>query len=296
MNNTLTEADKKTEKGKNIDNDKKLTKTKERQQNTTESKSVGGEDVNSGLEITTAVYGEDKSGRTTPENAVDKGRDEGDSGERNTGSTKPSEGRNNEVDNVDPDDNLNTVEEKEPEVTKSAEEKESASDFDPEKEKTNTTVVRKDKGQEEKERKDEQINGKRDPDKFGPNETKLKTAVPEGSNTVEIFELEMTKNNTATPDSRDTNKENNTVGTSVAGRKIFPTRVNVTQFTLYRAEEETVKPKEKFINKNDETGGDSLENTAEMETTKEEEEEKKKEREINQSFAGKRLIEKYKHR
>ncbi|XP_037538649.1 inactive serine protease PAMR1 [Nematolebias whitei] len=285
VNNTLTEAEKKTEKGKNMDIDKKLTKTKERQQNTTASKTVGGKDINSGLEITTPVYVEDKYGLTTPENAVDKGRDEGDLEERNTGSKEPGEGRKNEVDNVDPDDNLNRVEEKEPEATKSPEEKESDSDFNLEKEKTNTTVpvVRKDKGQEEKERKEEQINGKRDPDKFGPNETKLKTAVPEGSNTVDISELERTKNNTATPDSKDTNKENNTIETSVTGRKIFPTRVNVTQFTLYRAEDEPVKSKEKLMNKKVETGGDSLENTAEMETKKEQEE-KKKEKEINQSF------------
>lgn len=297
MNNTLTEAEKKTEKGKNMDIDKKLTKTKARQQNTTESKTVGGKDTNSGLEITTPAYVEDKYARTTPENAVDKGRDEGDLEERNTGSKEPDEGRKNEVDHVDPDDNLNRVEEKGPEATKSPEEKESDSDFNLEKANTNTTVpvVRKDKGQEEKERKEEQINGKRDPHKFGPNETKLKTAVHEGSNTVEISELETTKNNTATSDSKDTNKENNTIEASVTGRKIFPTRVNVTQFTLYRAEEEPVKSKEKLMNKEVETGGDSLENTAEMETKKEQEE-KTKEKEMNQSFTGKRLTEKDKNR
>lgn len=233
---------------------------------------------------------EDRYTGTTPKSAVYKGKDEGGLEEKSTGSKDPREDRKNEV---DPDNNLNTVEEKEPEATIPPEEKDGSSDPNLGKGKTNTTVtvVRKDKGQEEKERKEEQINGKRDPDKFGPNETKLKTAVPEGGNTVEIVELDTTKNNTVTQDSKDTNKENNTIESPTSGKKIFPTRVNVTQFTLYRAEEETGKSKEKTIIKKFETGGESWEKPRETETKKEEKE-KEKEREINQSFIGKRFMEK----
>lgn len=235
---------------------------------------------------------EDKYAGTTPENAVDKGRDEGDLEGRSTGSNEPREDRKNEV---DPDNNPNTVEEVEPEATKPPEEKDGSSDSNLGKGQTNitVTVVRKDKGQEEKERKEEQVNGKRDPDKFGPNETKLKTAVPDGGNTVEIFELDMTKNNTVTQESKDTNKENNNSVSPTSGRKVFPTRVNVTQYTLYRAEEETGKSKENTSVKKFETGGESWEKTREMETKKEEEE-KEQERGINQSFLGKRFMEKCK--
>lgn len=150
--------------------------------------------------------------------------------------------------------------------------KEDSSDTNFDKGQTDVTeiIVIKDKGQEESERKEKQVNGKRDSDKVGPNDTKLRTVISEGENTVEIFELEMTKNNTVTHDTKSTDKENNTIGSLLPGKKIIPTRINI---TLYRAE--SGKPKE---TKKDEK--DSTEKA-------EEEKEKEKESEINQSFTEK---------
>ncbi|AWP08704.1 putative inactive serine protease PAMR1 [Scophthalmus maximus] len=150
-----------------------------------------------------------------------------------------------------------------------------------------TKVVIKDKGQEEKERKEEQVNGKREGDKVGPNDTKVRTVISEGENTVEIFELEMTKNNTVTSDKSDSKKENNnnTISSADPGRKIIPTRVNNTQYTLYRAGgEENGKPREKPTVEEDKTERKPAEKTNEE---LDREEEKEKEREVNQSFPEK---------
>uniref|UniRef100_A0A3Q1BQG2 Inactive serine protease PAMR1 n=1 Tax=Amphiprion ocellaris TaxID=80972 RepID=A0A3Q1BQG2_AMPOC len=304
VNNTLTEAEKdkdkvkETEKGKEIDiySEKDISKTKEKdQENTTGLKeSVAGKDINTGQENTTAVDREDKYTGMIPEKTLPEGGNEGELEERNTGSEKPSGGTEDKVDSEGPDNSLHTVEEKkEPDVLKPPEKKEDSSETNLETEKTDITeiVVIKDKGQEEKERKEEQVNGKRDPDKVGPNDTKLRTVISEGENTVEIFELGMTKtNSTVTYDITDTPKENNTIGSPAPGRKIIPTRVNVTQYTMYRAVEESGKPKEKPTKK-DEKEKQPVEKTKEElereREEKEKEKEREKEKEINQSVSEK---------
>lgn len=300
MNNTLTEAEKdkgkakETEKGKETDSDKDISKTKAKsQENTTGgNESVGGRDINTGHENTTAVDGENKHTGTIPEKTVPEGRNEGELEERNTGSEKPTGGSKDKVDREGPDNSLNTVEQKKPDVGKPPERKEGSPDTNLEIEKTDITgvVVIKDKGQEGKERKEEQVNGKRDPDKVGPNDTKMRTVIAEGENTVEIFELEMTKNNTIIHDTKDTKKENSTVSSLEPGRKILPTRVNITQYTMYRAGGEE-KPREKPTIKEDKTEKDSAEKTKETLEKEREEKEKEKEKEVNQSFTGKGLIQ-----
>nr|XP_015820312.2 inactive serine protease PAMR1 [Nothobranchius furzeri] len=279
VNNTLTEAEKEINKAKDAEkgehkdvyDDKDVTTPEEKhQQNKTET--VGERDIKN----TTAVDVEDTFTGTTPENTVEEGGKERELEENKTPPEKSGEDEKNEVDSEDADNSLDTFEDEQTEAPKQLEKE--AEGLDTEKGNTNITnmVVKKDKGQEEKERKDEQVNGKRDPDKFGPNETKQRTVISEGNNTVETLEQEMTKNVTVTRGSKDTKKENNTVGST--GRKIFPTRVNVTQYTLYRAEGENGKSKETFNSKKDETG-------VEMGKNREEEE---KEKEINQSFTEKK--------
>ncbi|KAM9754161.1 inactive serine protease PAMR1 [Menidia menidia] len=291
VNNTLTEAGKDQEKtkktgmGKEMDlnSDKDVIKTKEKdQENTTkENESGDTEDLNSGLENTTAVDREDKYTGTIPGKTFSEGGEDTELEEKHTGSEKSTEETN--VDSNSPDNSLNSVEEKEPEATQPPEKNNGSSDTDLEQENTDTTqiTVRKDKGQSEKEKKEEQVNGKKNPEKVGPNDTKVRTVISEGENSVEIFELEMTQNNTGMQESKETTKENNTVRSPSPGRKIIPTRVNVTQHTLYRAVEDKLKPKEKPAAEKD-----VAEKTKELEKVREEKA-KEKEREINQSFTGK---------
>lgn len=277
VNNTLNEAekDKVKEKGKETDiySNKDKSKEKEEENTTSENESVAGKDVNTEQENTTAVDGEDKYNGTTPGKTVVEGRNEGEVDERNTGPEKPSGGGEDKVTSESPDNSLDyMVEEKEPKQP----EKKEDTNFDKGKTDVTEVPVTKDKGQEESERKEKQVNGKRDPDKVGPNDTKLRTVISEGENTVEMPELEMTKNNTVSHDTESTSKENNTIG-----RKIIPTRVNI---TLYRAE--SGKPKEKSTTAKDEKEKDSTEKTKEVEREKKEKE-KDREREDNQSFTGK---------
>ncbi|XP_049929700.1 inactive serine protease PAMR1 [Epinephelus moara] len=298
VNNTLPEAEKdmdkakETEKDKETESDKDISQTAEKGQENTagENETVGGRDINTGHENTTAVDKEDKYTTTISGKTVSEGRNEGELEERNTGSEKPTGGRKDKVDSEGPDNSLNTVEKKEPEVGKPPPKKEGSPDTNLETEKTDIIeiVVIKDKGQEEKERKEEQVNGKKDPDKFGPNDTKMRTVITEGENTVEIFQLEMTKNNTGISDTKETKKENNTISSPEAGRKILPTRVNITQYTMYRAGgEESGKPKEKPTVKVDKTEKDPAEKTKEELEREREEKEKEKEKEVNQSFSEK---------
>lgn len=138
-------------------------------------------------------------------------------------------------------------------------------------------IVIKDKGQEEKERKEEQVNGKKDPGKVGPNDTKLRTVISEGDNTLEIFELGMT-NVTLKHDVKDTKVQNNTIGVDPV-KKVIPTRVNITQFTLYQSTggEGSGKPKENKTFKD--------EKVSTVKTS--EEREKERERAPNQSIDDK---------
>ncbi|XP_049430504.1 inactive serine protease PAMR1 isoform X2 [Epinephelus fuscoguttatus] len=298
VNNTLPEAEKdmdkakETEKDKETESDKDISQTAEKGQENTagENETVGGRDINTGHENATAVDKEDKYTTTISGKTVSEDRNEGELEERNTGLEKPTGGRKDKVDSEGPDNSLNTVEKKEPEVGKPPPKKEGSPDINLETEKTDIIeiVVIKDKGQEEKERKEEQVNGKKDPDKFGPNDTKMRTVITEGENTVEKFQLEMTKNNTGISDTKETKKENNTISSPEAGRKILPTRVNITQYTMYRAGgEESGKPKEKPTVKVDKTEKDPAEKTKEELEREREEKEKEKEKEVNQSFSEK---------
>ncbi|XP_060932611.1 inactive serine protease PAMR1 [Limanda limanda] len=277
VNNTLTE----TEKDKDIEINKDTDKSKEKDPDNTTGKkeSVGGKDINTEHGNTTAVDAEDKFTGTRPEKPVAEDRNEGELEERNTGSRKPTGGSQDKVDVEEPDNSLNTVEKEETGGENPPEKKDDSPDTNLETGKTDTTetVVTKDKGQEEKERKEEQVNGKRDKDKVGPNDTKQRTVISEGDNTVEIFELEMTKNNTVTTDVKDSKTENNTIASPDPGRRTIPSRVNVTQFTLYRAGGE-------------ENGKTTIEGDKTAEKTKEEldkEKEEEKEKEVNQSFSEK---------
>ncbi|KAK5867648.1 hypothetical protein PBY51_012118 [Eleginops maclovinus] len=288
VNNSLTEAEKdrdktkETGKGQETDSDKDISKTKEKgQENTTGVKeSAGGGDINTGHENTTAVDTKDKYTGTIPEETVSEGGNEGELEERHTGLETPTGGSKDKVDSESPDNSLNTVENKVPEVGKPPEEKEG----DP---KTNLEtditeiIVKKDKGQQEKERKEEQVNGKRDQGKVGPNDTKMTTVIAEDDNTVEIIELETTRNSTGIRDTKDTQKENNTIGSPELGKKILPTTINITQYTLYRGGSE---PKETTV-KEDKTEKVSTEKT--KEELQRERAEKEKEKEINESFPEK---------
>lgn len=241
MNNTLTEAekskDKTTETAKGKEAEKDISRTKDRgEENTTTT----------AYETTTAVSREEKYTQATVESYTEK-----------------SSGGSRDKDSEDSDNSLDTVE-------KSVEK-----DLDQEKT-DNTEVVRKDKGQEEKEKKEEQVNGKRDPGKVGPNDTKLTTATSEDHNAVEASEADVTKNNTLRYNTKDKMKENNTISSPENKRTNIPGRVNVTQFTRYRA------------------GGDDRTAAKEHKTDEEAEQlekrkENEKEKEINQSFSGRRF-------
>ncbi|XP_037308316.2 inactive serine protease PAMR1 [Pungitius pungitius] len=292
VNNTLTEEDKdrdnvkKTEGHNGTDGEKHLSKTKEKGQKniTGEKERVGEGEINTGHDNKTAVGSKDKSTGTIPKKTVSEGGNEGELEERNTGSEKPTGGSEDKVDSEGPNNSLNTVEMKEPEVRKPPEKNKGSPETHFEREKTDVTeiVVVKDKGQEEKERKEEQVNGKGDSNKVGPNDTKMgPNIIAEGDNTVEGFESEMTENHTVRHDTKDTPKENNTVGSPEPGEKILPFRVNVTQ---HRAgSEESGRAREKPTFEHDETEKDSAEKTRpglERESGNED-------KEANQSINGK---------
>ncbi|KAM9377793.1 inactive serine protease PAMR1 [Pholidichthys leucotaenia] len=278
VNNTLTEAEKDKDKVKDkqkgtetkIYTDKDITRTKEKErENTTgENESGGGEDRNTGQENTTVPDREDKYTGTIPEKTVPE--------DRSTGLEKPAEGGEDlvKVASEDIDKNLNTVESEEPEAPKPPEEKEDGSDTSLDTGKMDITeiIVIKDKGQAEKERKEEQVNGRKDPGKVGPNDTKLTTVITEGENALEIFELEI-KNGTFRYDVPESQRQNNTIGSPTPERKITPIRANVTQFTPYRAKETPTATEMEL--------GQKIKLDLERER---QEREKEKEREVNQSF------------
>lgn len=290
MNNTLTEAEKDKDVAKKTETDiyshKDISKTKEKgQENITGKESFAGKYINSDHKNTTAVNREDKYTGTIPEKTASEGRNEGEPDERNMGSEKATGDTKDEVGSKGPDNNLNTVEKKEPEVGKPPEKKQGSQDTKTDFTEITEIVVIKDKGQEEKEKKGEQVNGKRDPDKVSPNDTKLRAVIGEGENAVD---------NTVIYDTKNTEKENNSIG-SPEEKKIIPTRVNFTQYTTYRAGgEEIGDPKEKLTIKGDKTEKDSANKTKEeLEREKEEKEkEKEKEKEANLSFTGKRFSDK----
>ncbi|XP_040019442.2 inactive serine protease PAMR1 [Gasterosteus aculeatus] len=249
VNDTLTEEDKDRDREKNTgrrngtDGEKHFSKTKEKGHKniTGENDSVGGGEISTEHDNKTAVDSRDK---------VD------------------SEGTNN---------SLNTVKMKEPSTGKPPEKNKGSPDTNFETEKTDITeiVVIKDKGQEEKERKEEQVNGKRGSNKVGPNDTKVGTnIIAEGDDAAKGVELEMTKNHTVIRDTKDTQNENNTKGSAEPGKKILPTGVNITQYRAGSEENGKAKDKKDPAEKSrHEVEGDSGN--------------KEKENEVNESFTGK---------
>lgn len=280
MNNTLTEAEKdkdtekETAKGtdrakEDIDSEKEDSKAKEKKQENT------GVRKESDRWSTTA---DNTTTGTIPGKTLAEDRNEE---EKSHGREKTTSGGGDKVGNVGPDNGLDTDENKEADVVKPGKKDDRQSS----KSETATTdvVVIKDKGQGEKERKEEQVNGKEDSAKVGPNDTKLRTVVSEDINSVGISEQEMAKNNTVTDDLNDLSKNNTT---ALPERKGIPSRVNITQFTRYRAGgEESGMPKESPTIKEDKAETSPTQKPKEPHTDRKA---KEKEKDINQSVIGKK--------
>ncbi|KAM4618850.1 inactive serine protease PAMR1 [Polymixia lowei] len=312
VNNTLSKPDKDRDKDKaketqgakdtDGDSDKDVNKNKD-QENTAAKESTDRKDTETEYRNTTSVDHRDKHVDAVPEKTPEEGEDEGGVEETNTGLEEPGGGTGDKVDSEDADNSLNTVETKEPEAAKppeGTEEKEGTADGDGIQEIGKATeitevVVIKDKGQDEKERKEEQVDKGADLDKVGPNDTKLKTVASERENAVvETFDVRAAGNRTDAFDTNDIERRNGTAAASPELEKqIVPTRSNATQFTPYRAaggdpdkpvekttvkhpteESETEKPDE------DKAGKEAGEKT-------EEDAEKEKERDANQSIVEK---------
>lgn len=293
MNNTLIETEDKhiikdLDQAKDISDNTKTNKTREDdQENTTGgNESIDGEDIATSHENATAVDEDDKRTTATEEKSVGEDRDEGEPEERTSSSEKPTASSRDTEKGQDAENSLNTVEEKEHEGTKQPNTNTDTDNED--KDITDPVVVNK--GQEEEERKEKQVNGKKDRDKVGPNDTKVTRVTSEAENTVEIFQIEISKNSTVSHTVKELQPENNTIGSSDTEKKSIPTKLNITQYTLYRAGgEEPERAKEKTTVKDEKTAGTTAEKAKDTGKEKENEEKKKeKEKEKNQSFTGKR--------
>lgn len=288
VNNTLTKA--KKDKGKATETKADTYSNQDTGQTTEEGQAgegerLGGGDTISGHKNTTAASGEDKYTGTLPEKTESEGRHEGEPEERNSGTEKGTFGSEDRVGSKEPDNSLNTVERQEPELGKTPENTQGSRDmsFGPDKTDTTGKSMTKDKGQQE-ERKELQVNGKRDPDKVGPNDTKLRAAGGEVENTVEVFNMDVTENSTVRFEAKERQKSNNSIG-SLDGRRA---RVNVTQYTMYRAGgEEGGSMARTPLKKEGKTEKDPAEERrGELEKEREGTE---REEEANLSFRGERL-------
>lgn len=236
MNNTLTKAEK--DRGKATETKADTHSNQDTGQTTEEGQAGGGEslgggDTISGHKNTTAASGEDKYIGSLPGKTESEGRHEEEPEERNSGTDKGTLGSEDRVGSKEPDNSLNTVERQEPELGETPGNTQGSRDTGLGSDKTDPTGTSgtKDKGQQEKERKELQVNGKRDPDKVGPNDTKQRAAGGEVENTVEVFNMEVSENGTVGFEAKERQKSNNSIG-SPDGRRA---RVNVTQYTMYRA-------------------------------------------------------------
>lgn len=286
MNNTITEAgkdqNKTTEAKPDTYSNQNISQTKEKGQEKTagERKHVGGKDTISGHENTTAVGRGDKYTGTVPEKTESESRHEGESEERNSASGKATAGSENRVSSKEPDNSLNAVEPQEPELGKTSGKTQDSRDtsFGSDKMQTETSVT-KDKGQWEKERKELQVNGKRDPDNVGPNDTKLRVTGGEVENMVEAFAA-VTENNTVTFETKERQAVNKSIG-SPDERRVIPARLNVTQYTMYRAGSEESAGTARKSPKNDRDPAEDRRQELEKEDKA-----KEREKEANQSFRG----------
>lgn len=287
MNNTLTKVEKDKEKATEtkpnpFSNQDTGQTTEEGQENTAgERERLEGRETISGHKNTTAVSAEEKYTGAPPKKTESEGRHEGEPEERNSGSGKATGGSEDGAGSKEPDNSLNTVERQDPELGKTPENTQGSRDTSLGSDKVDTTgiSVTKDKGQWEKERKELQVNGKRDPDKVGPNDTKPRAAGGNGENTVEAFNVDVTENGTVTFETKERQKSNNSAG-SPDGRRAVTGRVNVTQYTMYRAGgEESGSTVRTSPRKKDKTETDTAEE-------RREEKAKEREKEANLSFTG----------
>lgn len=290
MNNTLTKAEKDNVETTETKPDTHSNQEEKGQEPTAgEREGVGDKDTISGHKNTTAV-GRDKYTGTVPEETESEGRHGAESEERNGGSGKATGGSEDGAGRKEPDNSLNTVERQEPELGNTPGNPQGSPDtnFGSDKKETTGISGTKDKGQREKERKELQVNGKRDPDKVGPNDTKLRAAGGEVGNTVEVFNVEITENATLTFETNERQTSNNSVG-SPDGRRGVPGRVNVTQYTMYRAGgEEGGSTARKSTQTEEKIGKEPAGET--REELDKEEEAREREKEANLSFRGERPV------
>lgn len=294
MNNTLTKAgkdkDKTTEAKPDTYKNQNISQTREKGQGKTagERERIGGKDTISGHENTTAVGRGNEYTETVPEKTESEGRHDAEPEERNSGSEKATGGSEDRVGSKEPDNSLNAVESQEPELGKTSENTEGSRDTRFGSDKMDTTeIFVKDKGQWEKQRKELQANGKRDPDKVGPNDTKLRAAGGEVENTVEAVKAEVTENSTVTFETKERQTSNNSIG-SPDKRRVIPSRVNVTQYTMYRAGgEESGATATNSPKKEDKKEKDPTEDR--REELEKEDKANEREKEANQSFRGERF-------
>lgn len=289
MNNTLTgkDKDKTAETKPDTYSNRNISQTQEKGQERTagEKERVRGKDAISGQGNTAAVGRGDKYTGTIPEKTESEGRREGESEEGNSGLGKATRG-SKRVGSKEPDNSLNAVERQEPELGKTSENTQGSQDKSSGSDKMDTTEISetKDKGQWEKERKELQVNGKRHPDKVGPNDTKLTAAGGEVDNTVEVFNTDYTENNTVTFETKEKQTSNTSKG-SPDKKRVVPARVNVTQYTMYRAGgEESGGTVRKSPKKEDKKERDPIEDR--YRELDEDAKTKESEREANQSYRG----------
>lgn len=294
MNNTLTKAGKDKDKTPEVKLDtysnqnSSQTEEKGREKTAGEREGVGGKDTISEHENTTAVGRGDKYTGTIPEKTESEGRHEGEPEERNSGSGNATGGSEDRVGSKEPDNSLNAVELQEAELGKTSEDTQGSRDTRFGSDKTDATEisVTKDKGQREKERKELQVNGKQDPGKVGPNDTKLRATGGEAENTVEVFNVAVTENNTVIFETTERQTSNNSI-VSPDKRRVVPARVNVTQYTMYRAGGEEsggmARKSPKKENKKEDSAEDRKREVEKGDKAKE------REKEANQSFRGEKL-------
>ncbi|XP_056137757.1 inactive serine protease PAMR1 [Lampris incognitus] len=312
VNNTLAEPEKEGEKDTeggreaDTDNDKDANQNTGQDNTTTDKEDVGGKDLDNKRENTTAVDSEDKYIGTVPEQTPGQGGDEVSILKGNSELQNSTD--QDKEDRKDTETSLNTVEKKDATVVTPPEEtagKDSRQGKDGtwEKGKTTEILVIKNKGQEEKERKEEQVDTSRDPDKVGPNDTKMRTDTNEKDNTVEVFEFKTIVNSTGAFDSNDIERGNYTIVSPEQGEQTITTRGNITRHTLYRVVDEemeksmkepavtdavemgTEKPEEDKTEKHSDEK--TQENSEAVKTQEREKKEKEEEKERNQSVIEK---------
>ncbi|KAM8860986.1 inactive serine protease PAMR1 isoform 1-T1 [Synchiropus picturatus] len=231
VNNTLIDEDKdsKTEIYKD--------KGKENEEHSSRDKDIHTQQWNK------TVAHEDKYTGKTPEKTASEERNEGETKTINEGLD-----REDKVDSKGSGGSLNTVEKTENDLVTEPKTKLEGG-------KVNITETTLNKGQSEKERKEEQVNGKREKEEVGPNDTKLRPVSP------------VLENNTVIDETNRVTTEKKGLKPPGTEWKIHLTSINI---TLYRAGGE---------------GSSATEKKTQMELDEERgRKEKEKEKEVNESY------------